>query len=468
MRLFALVFLLLVTSIAALSQGSFFVEQREVNRQSCSQWMVQEVFRLYNTPSNNSLALPEVLYRRAFGNNEGEIRETITQLASLCHLYFPLLEKKLIQANLSLDYKYLPFALSGLNTSYTQPNDRSGIWAMDFPTARKWNLRVDSLVDERRGGDFTIDCAIKELKERHQKYNGNMSLVVRSFYTGNAFMGVLSRDSSLCDQGMLVRSRDFVSYFYFVKEYFPEMVSKTANALQNYFHVFSAFNPFVPSDTLSFEAMVHLLPFDLSTHRAINPVFTGEYLDPSYNKVRYLLDSKAMDRARILSDSLYRWSTPKPIKKEEVSTSEERIYHVVRRGESLGGIAKKHKVSVKNLKKWNRLKSDKIRQGQRLTIYKTIVRRKPKPELDPNTPVVDPSAVPDAIDSLQFSPPVTIIREAPKAEKPKDNYIKYKVKSGDSLWIIAKKYKVTPEQIMKWNKCGEKIRPGQVLKIYRK
>ena len=42
------------------------------------------------------------------------------------------------------------------------------------------------------------------------------------------------------------------------------------------------------------------------------------------------------------------------------------------------------------------------------------------------------------------------------------------VKSGDTLWKIASKYKgVTPEEIMKWNKCGAKIRPGQKLKIYK-
>jgi membrane-bound lytic murein transglycosylase D len=42
----------------------------------------------------------------------------------------------------------------------------------------------------------------------------------------------------------------------------------------------------------------------------------------------------------------------------------------------------------------------------------------------------------------------------------------YTVKSGDSLWSIAHKYPgVTEHDIMKWNKCNERIQPGQKLII---
>jgi LysM repeat protein len=42
----------------------------------------------------------------------------------------------------------------------------------------------------------------------------------------------------------------------------------------------------------------------------------------------------------------------------------------------------------------------------------------------------------------------------------------YTVKSGDSLWSIARKYPgVTENDLMKWNKCGANIRPGQRLVI---
>jgi membrane-bound lytic murein transglycosylase D len=44
------------------------------------------------------------------------------------------------------------------------------------------------------------------------------------------------------------------------------------------------------------------------------------------------------------------------------------VYHTVKRGDTLGGIAKKYRVSVKNLQKWNKLKSTTIRIGQKIKI----------------------------------------------------------------------------------------------------
>jgi LysM repeat protein len=125
------------------------------------------------------------------------------------------------------------------------------------------------------------------------------------------------------------------------------------------------------------------------------------------------------------------------------------------------------------LKKWNKLKSDKIRAGQRLVIIKKTKKRKPLPETEvvfPNGAASDSTNVmlnPVPVDTVKVPEPPKP-KPVPQPKKPKTDFITYTVKSGDSLWTIAKKYKVTPEQIMKWNKCGEKIRPGQKLKIQKK
>ena len=46
------------------------------------------------------------------------------------------------------------------------------------------------------------------------------------------------------------------------------------------------------------------------------------------------------------------------------------IYHTIKNGETLGGIAIKHKVTVKQIMKWNGMKNSKIRAGKKLKIYK--------------------------------------------------------------------------------------------------
>jgi len=60
--------------------------------------------------------------------------------------------------------------------------------------------------------------------------------------------------------------------------------------------------------------------------------------------------------------------------------------------------------------------------------------------------------------------------EEPRVDRPTEiptgKKISYTVKSGDTLWDIGRKYKVKDSDIMKWNKIGTNIQPGQKLTIY--
>ena len=100
----------------------------------------------------------------------------------------------------------------------------------------------------------------------------------------------------------------------------------------------------------------------------------------------------------------------------------ERIVYKVRRGDALSTIAQKYRVSVSSIKRWNNLRSSKIKVGQRLTIH-------------------------------------------PGQSAP--NYVVYKVRRGDSLGKIAKKYRTSVSKLKQWNSLrGTTIHPGQSLKIY--
>lgn len=119
--------------------------------------------------------------------------------------------------------------------------------------------------------------------------------------------------------------------------------------------------------------------------------------------------------------------------KTEIRTTE----YVVKKGEFLGLIARKHNVSLDQIKEWNGLENGNIHAGQKLIVSKTEV------------------AVGEAV--------------AEKASK-KDKYNsthEYYVQKGDSLFSIAKKYPgVTVTDIKRWNGIkNESIKPGQKLKI---
>jgi len=72
----------------------------------------------------------------------------------------------------------------------------------------------------------------------------------------------------------------------------------------------------------------------------------------------FLREQAALRKARL--DSL----------RKRQAANTDRITYTIRRGDTLGGIAARHRVKVSDLKRWNNLKSDMIREGRKLVIYK--------------------------------------------------------------------------------------------------
>lgn len=112
----------------------------------------------------------------------------------------------------------------------------------------------------------------------------------------------------------------------------------------------------------------------------------------------------------------------------------------VKSGDSLGLIASKHGTTVAKLKQLNQLKSDQLKVGQRLVL---------------SSASTDTSSRAKSI--------------APPAHKQvsKNRPAKYQVKSGDNLWLIAKKLKVDSAELASYNKlaASSSLKPGQTLLI---
>ena len=122
------------------------------------------------------------------------------------------------------------------------------------------------------------------------------------------------------------------------------------------------------------------------------------------------------------------------------------ITYRVRSGDFLGKIANKYRVSVSNLKRWNNLKSNNLRVGQRLRIY----TRNP---------------------SVAVAKTSTSTSKTAKVVIPKGGFNEYTVISGDSLWKISQKYvNVSVQNIKEWNNIWsvKSLKPGTKLKIFNK
>jgi membrane-bound lytic murein transglycosylase D len=132
---------------------------------------------------------------------------------------------------------------------------------------------------------------------------------------------------------------------------------------------------------------------------------------------------------QMLVDPLYVAAASELQKLQSGLIASVRVTHKVRSGESLSVIARRYKVSVRELQKWNNISDPrKLRAGKTLTLFQS---------------------------------------PAPSAPAVRSGTIKHTVRRGDSLWSIARHYDVRVSDIMRWNDLGRNavIQPGQSIKI---
>ncbi len=440
----------------------FLSNQERVFRDAQSQWLCVELEQINSqyfqcNPSQVSWKLPNdptlLFFQQPIALNDS-MRSSFAallfpnnecsrylKLLSLCDLYFPLFKRKLESAGLPKEYMYLPVMLSGLNNKARSSMNRGGMWALEYLVARKYGLRIDSVVDERNGGDFTTDAAIHYLADLSKQFQGDAIKVVTAYRKGVPYVVRLMEqpgDQSFYDR---LSEDDRLSISFFA--YLQSVVSSTvaANQLESYFSILGNYEPVFVDEEISFQAMVELLGITKDALLNPNPVYCGEAIPAQYRKVPFLLDNRYYGKFQSLKDSLIRYQLP-IVKKPK---SQPR-YHVVKKGESLGLIAEKYHTSVGQLKKWNGLRSDIIRPGQRIQVGEKELKSEE-----------------DGVKKSQLN-------ESKKTTEPKNNTdsLIYIVKSGDTIWEIAKRYPgVTDADIMRWNQCDAQIKPGQKLIIHK-
>lgn len=131
--------------------------------------------------------------------------------------------------------------------------------------------------------------------------------------------------------------------------------------------------------------------------------------------------------------------------------SRDQVRYRVKRGDTLDGIASKYNVSVEDIKRWNRIRGNRILVGKTLRVY-------PAGALEQVPPVTEVASA---------STDVTETASAPEMIKvTKSKKVTYTVKSGDTLNKIAKQNGIKVTEIMKLNKLKSgTIHPGQTLSL---
>lgn len=127
-----------------------------------------------------------------------------------------------------------------------------------------------------------------------------------------------------------------------------------------------------------------------------------------------------------------------------------KVTHTVRSGDTWWNIARRHRVGVKQLAKWNgQAPRDKLLPGQQLVIWSRNNHTQVKAAVTPATfSQLDEIVIPDERQVMQR--------------------IRYRVRRGDTLHRISQKFNVSVDQVKRWNKLSNKsrLRSGQRLTLY--
>ena len=386
-------------------------------------------------------------------------RNLVRYMLGMADYYFPIIEEVLDKHGLPIELKYLAVVESALNPVALSRVGACGLWQFMLPTGKQYGLTINSLVDDRRDPVKATVAACAYFKDMYAIYK-DWSLVMASYNCGPGNINKAIKRSG--------GKTNFWDIFpYLPKEtrsYVPLFIA--ANYVMNYYcdHNLCPLETNLPlaTDTIHVNKMLHLqqvsevLQVDLEQLRALNPQYKRDIVPGNTGDA--VLKLPASDTYAFVDkeDSIYQYRVEEFLPSYLVtinggSTSgvatREQVTHIVLKNENIYTIANRYGVTPQEIKKWNRLSSNRLARGKRLKLY------------------VDNGGVYLSAKNAQKEKAVSA-SPAQKAEK-KDGYIAHKVRSGESLYSIASKYPGVSAQTLKQanNLSDSKIIPGQVLKI---
>ena len=373
------------------------------------------------------------------------LRKSTSKMLGLSHVYFPMFEEMLAKYNMPLELKYLAMVESALNPTATSRVGAKGLWQFMLATGKDYGLKSSTLVDERFDPIKETDAACRYMKDLYSRYN-DWLLVLAAYNCGPGNVNKA-----------IMRARGVNNYWaiwpYLPKEtrgYVPAFIAVVY--VMNYATEHNLY-PLDPGllmhgtdtvtvrDYLSFDQVNEYLGVAMEDLQFFNPQYTKNIIPASDEKPYSLrLPTKYTLLFVQLEDSLYAYKSKENIREtvvaEKVKEVSDSFNHRVKKGESLGSIAKKYGVTVSNIKKWNNLKKDVIREGQSLVIYRS------------GAPMAQVSKGKNTGGNT--------------STKPKS----HTVKRGETLSSIANRYKCTVNQLKSWNNLkSTNIQVGQTLKI---
>ncbi len=348
--------------------------------------------------------------------------------------YLPMMRTIFAEAGLPQDLAYLAMVESGFNDKAYSWAHAVGPWQFIESTGRHYGLHNDWWHDERRDPEKATRAAASFLSDLYTAFDGNWYLAVASYNAGPGKLRQAVKRYNTTDFWELCSGEYLQDE---TKNYLPKLLAVLMIAKQ--------------PEKYGFVDLEYQEPITYDTVPL--PSSTDLEVIARLSAVDYQLIKK-------LNPELKRWSTPPQAKdylvRLPVGTREafSQAYaqlpklqranyarHKVKSGDTLLALSKRYGVRVQDIERLN-----SIRNPRALQIGADLIM-----------PLNPDSNATNALADL-------------KDDYKRSQKMSYKVRSGDSLWKISRKFNVSEKQLRVWNRLGwsNVIRPGQHLVVSSK
>ena len=378
-------------------------------------------------------------------------RDLMARMITASQFYFPMFEEALDRNNIPLEIKYLSIVESALNPRAKSRVGATGLWQFMYGTGRMYGLDVNSYVDERSDPIKSTEAACKYLSKLYDIFD-DWDLALAAYNSGPGNVNKAIRRSGGYKNYWNIRRylpRETAGYVpafiatYYLLEYAEEYGIRGKKAERPYFET----DTVSVKNLITFAQIAKWSDVEVDELKLLNPAYKLNIIPKIQGKNYTLrLPIRAMGRFVANEEQIYAQAESEIKKREkplpQLVKAEERIRYRVRSGDYLGKIAERYGVGVSQIKRWNGLRSDQLRIGQRLTIY-------------PRKPAFVSNKTASKSKNTQS-----------KSAQKGDSKI-HTVREGDSLWTISQKYPgISIENLREWNGIrGNDIRPGTKLKL---
>lgn len=363
----------------------------------------------------------------------GRLRRTVSYALGAGNFYIPIFEEALDYYGLPLELKYLPVIESALEPKAKSPAGAVGLWQFMLATGKRYDLKVNSLIDERQDPYKSSWAAARYLRDLYKIYR-DWNLVIAAYNCGPTNVNkAIHRANGVRDYWTI--------YPYLPSEtrgYVPAFIA--ANYIMNYYceHNICPMKTKIPITTdtvtimrdLHMQQVAELCNIDVEAIQALNPQYRTQLIPGSSGPMTLRLPTETLNTFIDLKDSVYNYRVDELLTRRSSVEVDDRLDN--RSVASKRRAARQQSASESSSSSRSSASKSSSRKSLRSSSSKSSSRSS---------------------------------RSSRKSKKVKSS-ASTTVRKGDTLIEIAHRNGTTVEKLKKKNKIkGNIIKPGQKLKV---